>query len=221
MKKLLIFLVLVLFSITTIVSAQGFGIKGGANFGKFVGDDTDQLSNLYGFEFDEKYNFGYGGGVFLSLPIDPLNIRVEALYQQNGAKYIYEEQGVEVSYAIQLNWVDIPILFGIKLGPVRVFAGPYFDYFLGGKYKIETTNGDQSEDGEEDIEADDLRSINYGIIGGAALGVGGMELEVRYSQGLVTLNEEPDDWDASYGKYEETDFKPSMIQAFLNIYLGK
>jgi len=219
MKKVSIVFIVVLLFIGS-VSAQGFGLKGGVNLGKFVGEDTDELSGFFGIEFDEKYNFGYGGGIFLALPIDPLDIRIEALYQQNGGKYKFEEQGVEGSYTIQLNWIDVPILFGAKLGPVRVFAGPYFDYFLGGKYKFEVTEGNQSEDEEEDIEADDLRSINYGIIGGIAYGMGSMELEVRYSQGLVTLDEEPDDWDASFGKYEETDFKPSMIQAFLNFYLS-
>ena len=123
--------------------------------------------------------------------------------------------------ATQLNWVDIPVLVGVKAGPVRVFAGPYFDFFLGGKMKIELSYGGQSFDEEEDIEADELQSFNYGIIGGVAFGMGAMELEVRYSQGLNSLDKEPDDWDSTFGEYEEADFKPSMIQAFLNFYLSQ
>ena len=216
MKKLTALFVLILFMLMSILSAQGFGVKGGVNLGKFTGDDAELFSD----QLDEKFNFGYGGGIFLTLPIDPLEIRLEALYQQNGAKFEGEEEGAEGSYSVQLNWVDIPVLLGVKLGPVRLFAGPYIDYFIGGKMKMEFSYGDQTFDEEEDIEADELQSINYGVIGGAAFGVGGMELEVRYSQGLNTLDKEPDDWDTAYGEYEKSDFKPSMIQAFLNIYLG-
>jgi len=216
MKKILILFVIILFALSTI-SAQGFGVKGGANFGKFVGEDVKEISD----ELDIVYNFGYGGGVFLSLPFDPLDIRIEALYQQNGAKYEGKEEGAEASLSTQLNWVDIPVLVGVKAGPVRIFVGPYFDFFLGGKMKMELSYGGQSFDEEEDIEADELQSLNYGVIGGAAFGMGQMELEIRYSQGLNTLDKEPDDWDTAYGDYEKADFKPSMIQAFLNIYLGK
>jgi hypothetical protein len=216
MRKIIIFFVATLFILGS-VSAQGFGVKGGVNLGKFVGEDVKDISD----ELDEKYNFGYGGGIFLSLPIDPLEIRLEALYQQNGAVFEGEEEGAKASLSTQLNWVDIPVLVGVKAGPVRVFAGPYFDFFLGGKMKIELSYGGQSFDEEEDIEADELQSFNYGIIGGVAFGMGAMELEVRYSQGLNSLDKEPDDWDSTYGEYEETDFKPSMIQAFLNFYLSQ
>jgi hypothetical protein len=216
MKKISILILFLLFALGTI-SAQGLGIKGGANLGKFVGEDVKEISD----ELDEVYNLGYGGGVFLSIPMDPLDFRIEALYQQNGAKYEGKEEGAEASLSTQLNWVDIPVLVGVKAGPVRIFVGPYFDFFLGGKMKIELTYGGQSFDEEEDIEADELQSFNYGVIGGAAFGMGPMELEVRYSQGLNTLDKEPDDWDSTWGEYEKSDFKPSMIQAFLNFYLTK
>lgn len=214
MKKLTALFVLVLFILISILSAQGFGVKGGVNFGKFVGEDVNEISD----ELDEVYNIGYGGGVFFSVPIDPLDIRIEALYQQNGAKYEASEDGASASISTQLNWIDIPILVGVKAGPVRIFVGPYFDFFLGGKAKVEFTYGDQTFDEEDDIEADDLQSLNYGVIGGAAFGMGALELEVRYSRGLNSLDKEPDDWD---GNYEEADYKPSMIQAFLNFYLTK
>lgn len=216
MKKINILLLMIILAFTSTLVAQGFGVKGGVNFGKFVGDDADIFSDA----LDEKYNFGYGGGLFISLPIDPLDIRIEALYQQNGAKYEGEEEGVTGTYTVQLNWIDIPVLVGINAGPIRVFAGPYIDYFLGGKFKLEVSYEGESFDEDEDIESDDLQSINYGFIGGVAFGVGGLELEVRYSQGLNTLDKEPDDWNDNWGDYEKADFKPSMIQAFLNIPIG-
>jgi hypothetical protein len=111
---------------------------------------------------------------------------------------------------------------GISAGPLRIFAGPYFDFFLGGNIKYEISFGGESFDEEEDIESDELQSFNYGFIAGAAVGFGGgMEIEFRYSQGINTIDKEPDDWDNAYGDYEEADFKPSMIQASLNIPLTK
>lgn len=219
MKKTILVIVVLSFVLINYLPAQIIGVKGGANFGKFVGEDVD---DLLGEGFDEKYNIGYQGGIFFAIPVDPLDIRIEALYEQNGGKFEGEEEGIEASYVIQLNWVDIPVLIGVKAGPIRIFAGPYFDFFLGGKMKFEISYGGESFDEEEDIESDELQSFNYGVIAGAAIGLGGgMEIEIRYSQGMNTIDKEPDDWDDTWGEYEEIDFKPSMLQASLNIPLTR
>ncbi len=85
------------------------------------------------------------------------------------------------------------------------------------------TYGGETFDEEEDIEREDIKTLNYGVIVGAAIGVtNNIDIELRYSQGLNSFDKEPDDWDVAYdGEYEESDIKPSMIQAFVNFHLKK
>ncbi len=125
--------------------------------------------------------------------------------------------------AINLNWLNVPILMVLNLTPnIRVFGGPYFDIFLNGTKKFEISYGGELVDEEEDIGKDEITSLAYGAIAGAAVGLGKrMDIEIRYSKGINTLDTKPDDWDDSNDEYDKADFKPSMIQVMLNLYLFK
>ena len=219
MKKILVFIILSSIVFWGTLPAQGIGIKGGLNLGKFTGDDVNDIAD----ELDEKYQMGYSAGAFISIPFGELfSLRPEVLFTNNGAKYESSQEGAELKMVMSMNWLNVPVLAVVNLGPVKVFAGPYFDLFLSGKTKIEATYGGETFDEEEDIDKEEISSFVYGAVAGAALGIGNMmDIELRYSQGLSTLDKEPDDWDASYGDYEKSDFKPSMIQVLLNIYLAQ
>ena len=206
------------------LSAQGlgFGIKGGVNMSKLVGDDVEELSEDIG---DVKFLPGFAAGGFATMPIFyPLEIRVEALYSQNGVKYYGSEGFVEGSLSMKMNWLNVPVLVGINVIPnIRVFAGPYFDLFLSGKTKMFLSY--ESEviiDEEEDIDSDDIKSLVVGFVAGAALGItDNIELELRMSRGLGTIDKEPKDWDDSFEAYEESDIKPNVYQLLINFYLKK
>jgi hypothetical protein len=222
MKKTFIFIMILSFVFIGILPAQGmgFGVKGGINMAKWTGDDIKEITDE---GFDQKYVTAFSVGGFLTMPIDPYGIRVEVLYTQNGAKYELSREGAEVKMSMNMNWLNIPVLAVFNLGPVGIFAGPYFDFFLSGKSKVEMSYEGLSFDEEEDIESDEVQTLNYGVIFGAAYGItNNIDVELRYSQGLNSFDKEPDDWDvASDGEYEESDIKPSMIQLFLNYYLKK
>ena len=199
---------------------MGFGVKGGLNMAKWTGDDVDEITEG---ALDEKYVTAFSVGGFLTLPFgDALTVRPEVLYTQNGAKFEGSEDGVDAMMSMKMNWLNIPVLAVFNLGNIGVFAGPYFDFFLSGKTKMEFSFDGDSFDEEEDIEGDEVQSLNYGIIFGAAYGVtNNIDVEVRYSQGLNSFDKEPDDYDATWGEYEESDIKPSMIQLLVNYYLKK
>lgn len=206
------------FVFTSTLSAQGIGIKGGLNLGKFNGEDVKDISD----ELDEKLFIGYSGGAFVSLPIgNVFSLRPEILFTNNGANFESSEDGLGSKMAINLNWLNIPVLLVLNLTPnIRVFGGPYFDIFLNGTMKLEISYEGESFDEEEDIGKDEITSLAYGAIAGAAIGIGKrMDLEIRYSRGINTLDTKPDDWDDSFGEYDKADFKPSMIQVMLNLYL--
>ena len=218
------FILMIILSIVFIgtlpAQGMGFGVKGGVNMAKWTGDDVDEITQG---AMDEKYVTAFSVGGFLTLPLgDALNIRPEVLFTQNGAKFEGSEDGMDAMMSMKMNWLNIPVLAVFNLGPVGIFAGPYFDFFLSGKTKMEISFDGESFDEEEDIESDEVQSLNYGIIFGAAYGVtNNIDVEVRYSQGLNSFDKEPDDYDATWGEYEESDIKPSMIQLLINFYLKK
>ncbi len=222
MKKTFILIMILSIVFIGILPAQGmgFGVKGGLNMAKWTGEDVKEMTDE---GFDQKYLTAFSVGGFLTLPIgNALTIRPEVLYTQNGAKFEYSEQDGEASISSKMNWLNIPVLAVFNLGPVGVFAGPYFDIFLSGKAKFEMSYEGFEFDEEEDIEGDEVQTLNYGLIFGAAYGItNNIDVELRYSQGLNSPDKEPDDYDDTWGEYEESDTKPSMIQLLINFYLKK
>jgi len=223
MKKTVVLMMILSFVLIGTVSAQGmgFGVKGGLNMAKWTGDGVKELTDG---GFDQKYLMGFSAGGFVTLPLgNTITIRPEVLYTQNGAKFEGSFLGTDAKMSMKMNWLNIPVLAVFNLGPVGIFAGPYFDFFLSGKTKIEMSYEGVSYDEEEDIKSDEVQSLNYGVIFGAAYGVtNNIDVELRYSQGLNSFDKEPDDWDEQLdGKYEKSDMKPSMIQALVNFYLKK
>ena len=173
MKKIVIFIMILSFVFIGTLSAQGnlgFGVKGGLNMAKFTGDGVKEITEE---GYDEKYVTAFSLGGFLALPLgNTLTIRPEVLYTQNGAKYEASRGGAEAKMSMKMNWLNIPVLAVFNLQPnIRLFAGPYFDFFLNGKTKVEMSYEEFSFDEEEDIESDEIQSLNYGVIFGAAYGV--------------------------------------------------
>lgn len=214
MKSILLFIIVTSFVITGTLSAHEMGLKGAFNFGKLTGEEVEHISG----ELDFIYHMGYSAGFFINVPFSGVfSIRPEVLYTNNGAQYEGTEEEIEYKMVMNMNWLSIPVLAVFYLGPVKVFGGPYFDMFLNGKVKYEVSYSEELYEEEEDIESEDIPSFMYGAIVGIALGIGDrIDLEVRYSQGISTLDKEPDGRDSGLGKYEKSDYKPSMIQVLLN-----
>lgn len=212
MKKTMLLLIILALMLTGNLFADGlgYGVTGGTTMSKFVGDDTDEFADE---GVDEKFNTGFAFGGFITLPIGPVEGRVEALFSQNGAKYEGSEDGYEAMVNIDINSLSIPVLVGLNVIPnLRVFAGPYFDIFLSGKMKFEASYEGFSFDEEEDIESDEITTLAMGIVFGAAYSVlENLEVELRMARGLNSLD----------GTDEDADFKPSVVSARVNFYLKK
>jgi len=211
MKKIMLLFIVIafVFSGNLFADGLGYGVTGGLNMSKFVGDDVDEISE----GVDEKFNTGFAFGGFVTLPIGPVEGRVEALFSQNGAKYEGSEEGYEAMVKFNLNSLSVPVLVGLNVIPnLRVFAGPYFDIFLSGKTKFDVSYEGFSYDEEEDIEGEDITTLAMGIVFGAAYSImENLEVELRMSRGLNSLD----------ATDEEADFKPSVISGRVNFYLKK
>lgn len=209
MKKIMILMIIlsIVFIGTLPAQGLGYGVTGGANMSKLVGDFIDDLDG------DSKFINGLAIGGFVTLPVGPVEGRVEALFSQNGGKIEVKEGGYEVSLKWKQNTLSVPVLVGLNVIPqLRVFAGPYFDFFLSGKIITEISSDGFSMEEEEDIESEDITTLAMGIVFGAAYAVmQNLEIEVRMARGLNTLDATDDD----------DDLKPSVLSARVNFYLKK
>lgn len=163
MKRILSVLVCALLTAAA-AQAQGprLGIKAGANYTDFSGDDSDAWEG----------KFGFHAGLFASFPIteDFLSLRPELLFSTKGAKIESTDDD-----KVKLGFIDVPVLAQINAGPLYFEAGPSFSVRVSEKRKI----GDSTVD-------DQLDGLKRSAVGYAA-GIGlvstplGLSAGVRYS----------------------------------------
>ncbi|GLR16505.1 hypothetical protein GCM10007940_11200 [Portibacter lacus] len=119
-------------------------------------------------------SYGYHVGLYTQFKLAGITISPEITLNSNTYEYrlneFNESGGVEKIIQDQYQYVDIPILFGIKLGPLRAYAGPEAHYFINSFSKLADENGFEEQ----------VTKLQYGAIAGAGLNVGKLRLDVRY-----------------------------------------
>ena len=175
------------------VSAQiKLGVKGGLNIADIGGSDVDSLS-LGPIETKT----GFVGGAFVEFMIgDIFAIQPEVLYSQKGIKI--DSSGANLK--LKVDYIEIPVLLkinipieGSKVHP-NVYAGPAVAFESSCKLA-----------GTDEVDCDDpdvgimTTSTDFGLTfgGGLSLEVGGAEVgvDVRYTLGLTTIDDDDDPWD--------------------------
>ncbi|MFW5820250.1 MAG: porin family protein [Bacteroidota bacterium] len=138
MKKITLIGLILFFSIG-ISSAQfiSFGIKGGLNYSNLRFDDIRDIaanSSEYHLQDDESFQ-GFHLGVMSRIKVLAAYIQPELYFNTAGGKVIIEEVqtgGANSEYARQIKYskVDLPVLLGFKVGPLRVNGGPVASVIL-------------------------------------------------------------------------------------------
>ena len=179
MKKLLF-----IFSFTLIVTASQaqllkFGIKAGANSASFKFDEIDSPDAILTQASEAQW--GFHAGVMLRIKIAMLYIQPEAYFTSTGGKYTYDDQNNpsagEVIKSFDMNRIDIPLLIGFTLGPIRINAGPAGHMILSHSSDL------------DDIKAD-VKGMTWGYQAG--LGVDlfkKLTIDARYEGNLSSLGE--------------------------------
>lgn len=150
------------------------GIKAGLN-----------VSNLYINDVnDENARFGFNGGLYGQiLSSDVFAIQPELLFSTKGSQADYGGI-VNSTVRFNLNYIDLPVLAVIKLGPsAEIHAGPYFSYLLSANIDYSGNIGN----GTEQINRDNLKSYDWGWSGGLGLNFGPVQVGARYNYGMVKI----------------------------------
>ena len=135
MKKITL-IVLVLFFSIGMTSAQfiSFGIKGGLNYSSLRFDDVRNItanSSEYHLQDDESFQ-GFHIGVMTRIKVLAAYVQPELYFNTAGGSVLIEEVGTNVEYVreVKYNKVDLPVLLGFKLGPLRINGGPVASVIL-------------------------------------------------------------------------------------------
>lgn len=126
MKKLTL-VVLTVFLAYPAFSQVNFGLKAGVSTTNVKMEDVKTLTSgetSYLVNAIKGANYGFHAGAFVRFSIMGFYIQPELVFASRTDEYKIEE-GVEAEIVKQkFNQLDLPILLGAKLGPVRLNAGP-------------------------------------------------------------------------------------------------
>lgn len=166
-----------------------FGIKGGLNF-----------ANLAGAEDDLDSRTGVHAGLVLdfSFPLSPIGIESGIYYSQKGAEV--SEAGATATW--KLDYIEVPVLAKINVGPPGPFsphfvAGPYAAYNINSEYDISAGSASASEDFSEFTSEIDFGGV-IGVGADFSLGITKLNIQGRYSRGLIDINDNGVDGDGEY-----------------------
>lgn len=181
MKKTLLLLVFMLATVFAADAQTRFGVKVGANYSGFEGDDADDLDRL----------FGVHAGVMASVPVveDFFSVNPEVLFSKKGAETSDDRVKYKVSY------IDVPVLAHINAGPLFFEAGPQVSFRIGGDIEVNDVNVD------DDLDQFKRTSLGYAAGIGLASTPLGLSLGIRYNGDISKLYDDDSISDARNGVF--------------------
>lgn len=124
MKKFVTVLFLALLCIP-VFSQLNFGIKAGASTTTVPSYDVSPgTGTTIAIESLKDAAWGFHAGIFLRAGLGPVYLQPEVVFASNTYEYNVTQNSVEDVLDQQFNRLEIPVLVGLKFGPVRINAGP-------------------------------------------------------------------------------------------------
>ena len=179
MKRLLLLTVFALVSYTGF--AQQLGVKAGATYATFKGNDAGNY----------EYRLGYTAGVMLQQHItDLVGVQVEALYTSKGGKLESKAGSNEINDIFRLNYVDVPVMLHISAGGMFIDLGPQVSFIAKAKQIRETNTSSTTTTVETDI-TDNPYPVDFSYVAGLGFRAdNGIGIELRYNGGLKKIDDE-------------------------------
>jgi hypothetical protein len=172
MKKLFAIGLIILLSIPAFSQIK-FGIKAGAETTSVptynvVGSGTT-------IEALEDASWGYHAGLFMRIKLGPVYLQPEAVFASTSFDYNVKTSTVADLKTQTFNRLSIPVLLGLKLGPVHFNLGPAASIMIGSPKAL--------------INDPDFEDMYKGAVWGYQAGVGidllkKLTLDIRYAGSL-------------------------------------
>lgn len=177
-----------------------YGLKVGANFAQLntLEFKTPRLTGPGGipvvsggqivydfFQDNSKSTTGIVGGAFFRFG-RKLFLQPEVLISAKGGSFDLIRSGLATQQIdVKLTTLDVPILIGFKLGPLRLNAGPMASLTIS---KNQTLKDALNQYTTQSIN-DTFKQAVFGYQAGAGLTLGGLQLDVRYEGNLSDLSQ--------------------------------
>lgn len=183
MKRLLIVVAaLTLFSYNSYAQLFTIGPKIGLSSSKInVSDDVDAI-------VAGDSEVGFHAGLFTRISLVGFYIQPEVLFTSASGNIVLDDQSVtnnvESIQQITYNKIDVPVMLGIKIGPLfRLNAGPTFSYIL---------SQDIREEGTSVINSisQNYNEANVGFQVGVGLDISKLVIDLKYENNLSVLGED-------------------------------
>ncbi|WP_084362812.1 outer membrane beta-barrel protein [Roseivirga echinicomitans] len=105
-----------------------YSVSAQVNFGPRVAVISSNLNVKEGVasvkEGDAEFGYQFGAFLRVKVPVIGLYIQPEALLSQTNSTITSGTSNVDLSF----NRVDVPVMIGGKIGPLRINAGPAFSF---------------------------------------------------------------------------------------------
>jgi hypothetical protein len=128
MMKKFILILLSVFIVLPTFSQVKFGLKAGLSTTNLKMEDLKTLTSgetQYVVDAIKGANYGFHGGAFVRFSMMGFYVQPELLFASRTDEYkVTELNNPSNVIKQQFNQLDIPIMLGLRLGPVRLNAGP-------------------------------------------------------------------------------------------------
>jgi hypothetical protein len=176
-------LTLFCFMIIPAFAQLDFGIKGGLNLTNI---SADVLAGDYYIQSKPGSKIGYHGGVFLRASLFGIYLQPELLLTSVASEFTVTDQSVDPPLEELANQrigrVDIPVLVGVRLGTLRLGAGPVGSIIVSNKSDLTDITGYEAK----------LKSATIGYQLGVGLDVWKLCFDIRYEGNLSKLGDHID-----------------------------
>jgi hypothetical protein len=171
MKKLMLIGVAIILSAPAFSQIK-FGIKAGA---ETTTVPTYQLGNGEAtIDALKDASWGYHAGIFLRFNLGLIYLQPEAVFASTSFDYNVSTTTLPELRTQKFNRLSIPVLLGLKLGPLRLNAGPAASIMIGSPSAL-----------IDDPNFKNMyKSAVYGYQAGVGVDIGNLTLDARYAGSL-------------------------------------
>ncbi|MEP7320607.1 MAG: hypothetical protein ABI761_01765 [Saprospiraceae bacterium] len=153
-----------------------------------------------------RANYGIHAGIFTQVKILGIFIQPEFVFNSSSADYKLSQLShspVDVIKRESYQNLDIPVLLGVKLGPLQLGAGPVGHLFINSSSELIDVSGYKQK----------FKELKYGYQAMAALVIGKLYLDLRYEGNLSKFGDHLE----FFGKQYSFDKSPSRMIGSIGI----
>ncbi len=182
MKKLVVLLTISLLTIPAF-SQLDWGIKAGLSTTSISMDDAVEIGTTYNVQALKDASYGFHAGAFVRVSLLGIYIQPELLFSSATNTYNVTTIATSTTELVEqkFNKLDIPVMLGVKLGPIRINAGPAASVLINSPKQL--------------IDDTDYESLYKSMTFGYQAGIGVdllkmITLDVRYEGSLNRFGDE-------------------------------